>query len=124
MRVEFRVRGDRGQGGRPDLRRLAAPTRAGGELSGRGGFPTSVKCFLMTHLEPSGRLLPSPPPPHEPKTSFLLSAEGGDRRLSGLPPSGGPSRLGPRRLSPPAPTCAPGPLGAKPPGPGAGLGGP
>lgn len=69
VRVEFRVRGDRGQGGRPGRAGNARCWRA----FGQAGVPTSLKCFLMTHLEPSGRLLPSPPLPSRPTSRKPVS---------------------------------------------------
>lgn len=84
--VEFWVGGGKGQGSHPGRCGTAAGTsfRAGRD-------PRRLTCSLRICLELTADSC-LPPPPARAKTSFPLSAEGGDRRLSGLPPSGGRAR--------------------------------
>ena len=92
--MEFCVGGGKGQGGHPGRCGTAASFRAG-----RGTRRLTCPVRIRLELTADSCL---PPPPARAKTSFPLNAEGGDRRRSGLPPSGGLAWL--RRAA--ASTCA------------------
>lgn len=94
--MEFWVGGGKGQGGHP------GPCGTAAWASFRAGRGTRrLTCPVRIRLELTADSCLSPPPARA-KTSFPLSAEGGDRRRSGLPPSGGLAWL--RRAA--ASTCA------------------
>ena len=94
--MEFWVGGGKGQGGHP------GPCGTAAWASFRAGRGTRrLTCPVRIRLELTADSC-LPPPPARAKTSFPLSAEGGDRRRSGLPPSGGLAWL--RRAA--ASTCA------------------
>lgn len=94
--MEFWVGGGKGQGGHPGRCGTAAWASF---RAGRG--PRRLTCSVRIRLELTPDSCLSPPPARA-KTSFPLSAEGGDRQRSGLPPSGGLAWL--RRAA--ASTCS------------------
>ena len=94
--MEFWVGGGKGQGGHPGRCGTVAWASF---RAGRGPRRLTCSVRILLELTPDSCL---PPPPARTKTSFPLSAEGGDRQRSGLPPSGGLAWL--RRAA--ASTCS------------------